>query len=105
MLLLTEAEVAEQLRCKVTKVTRLRKTGKLPYLPGRPVMILQSDVTEYVERAKTPAGPRLLRNIVGKGLTDKQWVERLLARPKRDPRPKTAVATPAKKLKKAGTPK
>jgi hypothetical protein len=32
--LLTEPEVAEMLRCSVYTVARLRKSGKLAYIPG-----------------------------------------------------------------------
>lgn len=55
MKLLTEPEAAKILRCSTSKVKRLRKSGRLPYLAGRPLFILESDIEAYVsaERAKT----------------------------------------------------
>jgi hypothetical protein len=50
--LLTDAEVADVLRCKPAKVRRLRLSGKLPYLRGRPSMTLESDLEAYVERER-----------------------------------------------------
>jgi hypothetical protein len=41
---LTEPEVAEILRCSRQKVQRLRLSGRLAYLPGRPVLIAQTDL-------------------------------------------------------------
>ncbi|MFD1982586.1 helix-turn-helix domain-containing protein [Mesorhizobium newzealandense] len=55
--LLTQEEVAERLRCSVSKVKRLRVTGALAYLPGRPVMIEEADLEEYLERLKRKAKP------------------------------------------------
>ena len=48
--LLLESEVAAALRCSTDKVKRLRLSGKLPYVPGRPVMIREADVDAYLER-------------------------------------------------------
>lgn len=50
-ILLTEKEVAERLRCAVSKVRRLRRTGKLAFLPGRPVLIREEDLRSYIEGA------------------------------------------------------
>jgi excisionase family DNA binding protein len=56
--LLTEPEVAEILRCSPYTVARLRKAGKLPYLPGRPVLIDEADLLAYIEDKKRKAqGP------------------------------------------------
>lgn len=52
MRLLTQAEVAERLRVSVRTVARLRADGELPYLPGRPVRIAESDLGDYLERRK-----------------------------------------------------
>ncbi|MCJ2040285.1 helix-turn-helix domain-containing protein [Methylobacterium sp. J-059] len=41
--LLTEAEVADRLKCSVSKVRKLRYAGLIAFLPGRPVLILESD--------------------------------------------------------------
>lgn len=49
--LLTEPEVAERLRCSISKVYRLRKTGHLPYIPGRPILVSEADLIAYVERS------------------------------------------------------
>ena len=49
--ILTEKEVADKLRCSTSKVKRLRLDGKLAYLPGRPVMIRETDLNAYIESA------------------------------------------------------
>lgn len=36
----TEAEVAAELKCSVAKIRKLRAAGRLAYIPGRPVLIL-----------------------------------------------------------------
>ena len=48
--LLTEPEVAERLRCSTEKVKRLRLSGKLAYLKGRPVLISEADLLEFTGR-------------------------------------------------------
>lgn len=48
-MLMTEAEVAAKLRCTVSKVKRLRLSGKLGYLPGRPVLIPGAEFAAYIE--------------------------------------------------------
>lgn len=55
----TEPEVADILRCSTSKVKRLRLSGALPYIPGRPVLIAEEDLAEYLERLKqsTPSAP------------------------------------------------
>lgn len=45
---LTEPEVAEILRCSRQKVQRLRLSGQLAYLPGRPVLIAQTDLDAFI---------------------------------------------------------
>lgn len=50
--LLLEAEVAEILRCTVSKVQRLRRTKKLRFIPGRPVTIDEADLIFYLECRK-----------------------------------------------------
>ncbi|KAA3447129.1 DNA-binding protein [Mesorhizobium sp. SARCC-RB16n] len=55
--LLTQEEVAERLRCSVAKVKRLRFTGQLAYLPGRPVLIEEADLEKYLEGIKRQAKP------------------------------------------------
>ncbi|MBI2240258.1 MAG: helix-turn-helix domain-containing protein [Magnetospirillum gryphiswaldense] len=51
-MLLTEAEVAKKLRCSRSKVKRLRLSGRLPYVPGRPVLVDEADLTDYLEKLK-----------------------------------------------------
>lgn len=55
MKLLTEAEAAAVLRCSRSKVKRLRLTGALAYVPGRPVTIEEEALAAYVERATREA--------------------------------------------------
>lgn len=45
------------MRCNRSKVKRLRLDRKLNYIPGRPVLIEQSDLLAYVEAAKVRAVP------------------------------------------------
>lgn len=39
----TEAQVAAELKCSVAKIRKLRAAGRLAYIPGRPVLILDRD--------------------------------------------------------------
>lgn len=48
MILLTEIEAAERLHCSTSKIKRLRLSGQLPYLPGRPVLVDEKDLDQYV---------------------------------------------------------
>jgi hypothetical protein len=61
--LLTEPEVAEILRCSPNTVARLRKAGKLPFVPGRPVLIDETDLLALIGDAplltETQAAERL----------------------------------------------
>lgn len=41
--LLTEVDVAARLRCSVSKIRKLRYTGRLAFIPGRPVFIREAD--------------------------------------------------------------
>jgi len=50
MRFLTEGEVAETLRCSTSKVKRLRLSGRLAYVPGRPVLIDVEELQRFVER-------------------------------------------------------
>jgi hypothetical protein len=52
-MLLTEAEVAERLRCAKSKVKRLRVTGALTYIPGRPPLIDEQDLIAFISKSKT----------------------------------------------------
>lgn len=57
MKFLTEPEVADILRCSTSKVKRLRLSGALPYIPGRPVLIAEEDLDEYLDRLKQSTQP------------------------------------------------
>ena len=48
----TETEVAERLRCHTSKIKRLRRSGRLAHIPGRPVFIMESDLLAYLESAR-----------------------------------------------------
>ena len=52
MAFLTEPETAERLRCSTSKIKRLRLSGALPYVPGRPVLIDENDLNAYLECLK-----------------------------------------------------
>lgn len=53
--LLTDNEVAEILRCSVSKVRSLRRNGVLTYLKRRPPLIAVSDLKDYLESIKVRA--------------------------------------------------
>ncbi|MAN78366.1 MAG: DNA-binding protein [Rhizobiales bacterium] len=53
--LLTEPEVAHMLRCSTSKIKRLRLSGKLAYLPGRPLYVEYQAVIDYINAARVPA--------------------------------------------------
>lgn len=53
--MLTEIEVAEALRCSASKVKRLRLSGRLAYLPGRPVLVREEDLNAYLESTRRSA--------------------------------------------------
>lgn len=57
--LLTEAEVAERLRCSQSTVKRLRRQG-LAYLPGRPVKIAECDLVAFLDERKRREAPPVL---------------------------------------------
>jgi excisionase family DNA binding protein len=52
--LLLESEAAEHLRVSRTTVKRLRMTGALSYIPGRPVRIPESALAAYISRLRVP---------------------------------------------------
>lgn len=57
MKFLTEAEAAEILRCSTSKIKRLRLGGELSYIPGRPVLIAETDLLAYLEEVKRKSEP------------------------------------------------
>lgn len=50
--LLTDAEAAQVLRVSPRTVARLRTSGQIPYLRGRPALIERADLLAYIERRK-----------------------------------------------------
>jgi hypothetical protein len=54
---LTQPETAELLRCSTSKVSQLRFSGKLAYIPGRPVLIEESDIRQYLDSYRCDAIP------------------------------------------------
>jgi len=56
-MLMTEEEVARYLGQSWGSVKRLRLSGQLPYLPGRPPMCRKEDVSAFVERKIVRAAP------------------------------------------------
>jgi excisionase family DNA binding protein len=53
--LLLEREAAERLRVSTTTIKRLRLSGQLAYIPGKPVRIEESELTAYIARQRVPA--------------------------------------------------
>lgn len=49
MKLLTETEAAAVLKCSTTTVKRLRRSGRLTYLEGRPVLIDEADLQAFID--------------------------------------------------------
>ena len=50
--ILIQQEVVELLKCSVSKVKQLRNSGRLAYLPGRPVKFLKADVQQYLDEER-----------------------------------------------------
>jgi hypothetical protein len=57
MKLLDEKEAAALLRCSPSKIKKLRLSGRLAFIPSRPVMIDEADLLAFIEREKRPARP------------------------------------------------
>lgn len=53
--LLTESEAAALCRRSRSWLKAKRLTGQLPYIPGRPPMILESDLEPFIETLKRPS--------------------------------------------------
>jgi len=53
--LLTETDVARMLRCSIEKVRKLRRDGLLAFTPGRPVMIVETDLLAFLDAIKVRA--------------------------------------------------
>ncbi len=52
MKLLLQSEAAEFLGCSEQKVKRLRLSGRLPYIPGRPVLLDEEDLVAFLEEER-----------------------------------------------------
>lgn len=61
MKLLTQSEVAAVLRCSVVKVKYLRLSGRLAYLPGRPVLVSETDLAEFIAAETRKAQERVAK--------------------------------------------
>ncbi|MDH6231046.1 hypothetical protein M2281_001618 [Mesorhizobium soli] len=53
MVLLKEAEVAKVLGCSTSRVKQLRLSGKLAYIPGRPVLVDVADLNQFIARERS----------------------------------------------------
>lgn len=52
---LTESEVAKMLRVSTSAIKRRRLSGKLAYIPGRPLLISRADLAAYLATIRVPA--------------------------------------------------
>ncbi|MCE7902850.1 MAG: DNA-binding protein [Gammaproteobacteria bacterium PRO9] len=52
--LLTQIEAARILRCSVRTVARIRARGEVPSIPGRPVLIRESALDDYLRKRQCP---------------------------------------------------
>lgn len=86
---LTEREVAEIFRVSTSSIKRLRLSGKLRYLPGRPLLIDRADLDAYIEGAKRggpskDAGQSLQAKAVSATEAARSWaLQAVLMRPQR----------------------
>lgn len=49
---LLQTEASEFLGCSEQKVKRLRLSGRLPYIPGRPVLLDEVDLVAFLEEER-----------------------------------------------------
>lgn len=49
---LLQTEAAEILCCSLQQVKRLRLSGRLPYIPGRPVLLDKADLVAFLEEER-----------------------------------------------------
>lgn len=73
MKLLTETEAAELMRCSREKIKRLRLSGQLPYLPGRPVLIDEADLLAMIEAAKAKTAQKSPRKDLARPEEARRW--------------------------------
>lgn len=88
MKLLLDQEVAEILRCSADKVKRLRLSGELPYIPGRPVKIDEADLLKFIEASKRRDEAKAKGSTAKPKVTADAWARMALLKPKRAPRTK-----------------
>lgn len=69
--LLTEPEAAQLLRCSTSKIKRLRLSGKLAYLPGRPLYIERQALKDYIDAVRVPARTTAAREMTPEGQAEK----------------------------------
>ncbi|MDM9629779.1 helix-turn-helix domain-containing protein [Rhizobium sp. S152] len=86
MKMLTEQEVADILRCSRGKVKRLRFSGKLPYIPGRPLLIDEVDLLAYIEASKREVQAKAQAADTKPTISAQEWARLALLKPKRAPR-------------------
>jgi excisionase family DNA binding protein len=75
MKLLTQREAATVLRCSVHKIARLRREGALPWLPGRPVKILEKDLERWLSQETQRSQARALLRSARRKTWDKGKVQ------------------------------
>lgn len=63
--LITQAEAAERLNVSERAVMRMRLTGRLPYYPGRPVLLAEQDVEAYLAKRARLISEREAADILG----------------------------------------
>ena len=88
MKLLLDQEVAEILRCSADKVKRLRLSGELPYIPGRPVKIDEADLLKFIEASKRRGEAKAKGSAEKPKITADAWARMAILKPRRAPRSK-----------------
>ncbi len=63
MKLITQEEAARRLGVSPSTVKRLRISGRLAYIPGRPVLIDEADLEEYVAAKAEADAKKLAKHI------------------------------------------
>ncbi|QWW67969.1 helix-turn-helix domain-containing protein [Rhizobium sp. WYJ-E13] len=90
MKLITDQEAAEIFRCSTDKIKRLRLSGKLAYIPGRPVKINEADLLAFIEastiRSVPPDPPTAPKPDAD--ASARAWALKAMLKPKRAPRSK-----------------
>jgi len=104
---LTEREVADRLRYSLSKVRRLRLSGKLAYLPGRPPLV-EEDLEAYIAIAKckaTPPPPPTPEDVKANGIAEARqrarmaWLKMQMRRMRKPDGERAKTAAPPRRLK------